>query len=186
MPKQIDLDALRDQHREARVHADDAQAAYLSLIDGGVDEGEGLAASLEEAREVAEGFAATADDLGGQLLAITGAQYREAKDAVSAHIRKQAALELDQAAYLKTLRGVPADQLYGPDGEPLDGQLRDFEARIRAAEADVRWCEALVVACGEVFKGESFEDVEARNEANRAKVAAGAGRAMRILAGGDG
>ncbi len=97
-----------------------------------------------------------------------GAQYREAKQAVPVHLRRQGVLEVERLAYLKTLRGVPADALYDRQtGAPLDDRLRNMEAAIDQAQADVQWCTALVVACGEAYKGESLAKVLERNTAHR-------------------
>lgn len=102
-----------------------------------------------------------------------GAHYRAAKDAVTDHLRKQATLELELAAYLKTVRGVPADMLYDPDtGAPTDPQLAQLEAACEQAQTDVAWCEALVVASGEEYKGVPFDVIAASNDAHRSKVAA--------------
>ena len=96
-----------------------------------------------------------------------GAQYREAKQSVTDHLRRQGLLELERLAYLKTLRGVPSDELYDRQtGNPLDPRLRDMEAGIEKAQTDVAWCQALVIACGEAYKGESFAEVLKRHEPN--------------------
>lgn len=97
-----------------------------------------------------------------------GAQYREAKASVPAHLQRQHAAEVARLVWLKAHRGVPADVLYDRDtGEPLDADLRALEDAITQAEADVAWCRGLEIACGEAYKGESFEAIVARNEANR-------------------
>ncbi len=102
-----------------------------------------------------------------------GAQYREAKASVPDHLRRQGLLELERLAYLKTLRGVPVDELYDRQtGAPLDPKLADMEAAIEQAQADVAWCRGLVVACGEAYKGESFADVLKRHEPKRTVPAA--------------
>lgn len=89
-----------------------------------------------------------------------GAQYREAKASVPAHLKRQADAELARTAWLKKHRGVPSHVLYDrTTGEPLDPELRDMEDAIAAAERDVAWCRGLVVACGEAYKGESFDEV---------------------------
>lgn len=98
-----------------------------------------------------------------------GADYRHAKKAVADHLRRQAALELEQAALLKRLRGVPADELYDrATGAPLDPQLAELEERIAQAEVDVRWCQSLVIACGEAYKGVKFDEVPDGPNARRA------------------
>jgi hypothetical protein len=94
-----------------------------------------------------------------------GAQYREAKASVPAHLKVQADAELARVAWLKAHRGVPSDVLYDRDtGEPLDPELRALEAAIVQAESDVAWCRGLVVACGEAIKGRPFEEVVAAQQ----------------------
>ncbi len=89
-----------------------------------------------------------------------GAQYREAKAAVTAHLRRQAAAEQAVIDWLRVHRGVPVDELYDRDsGEALDPALSVLEAAVVAAEADVRWCRGLVIACGEQYKGRTFEEI---------------------------
>ena len=101
-----------------------------------------------------------------------GAQYREAKQSVTDHLQRQARLELERLAYLKTLRGVPSDELYDREsGAPLDERLRGMEAAIDAAQADVAWCEGLVIACGEAYKGVPFAEVLKRHEPKQTALA---------------
>lgn len=89
-----------------------------------------------------------------------GAQYREAKDSVPAHLRKQHAAEMAVVDWLKAHRGVPADELYDRiSGEPLDPELARLEQAVKQAEADVLWCRAVVVACGEQIKGRPLDEV---------------------------
>lgn len=103
-----------------------------------------------------------------QDLAQAGVDYREAMAAVTVHLRRQADAEVAQIEWLKRHRGVPAHVLYDADtGEPLDPELVDLEEAIRAAEADGAWCRALVIACGEAVKGETFDDVMVRHEQGR-------------------
>jgi hypothetical protein len=91
-----------------------------------------------------------------------GAQYREAKASVPAHLKRQADAEIAVAEWLKTHRGVPADVLYDrTTGEPLDPELRALEDAVEQAQADVAWCRGLVVACGEAYKGRPFDEVVA-------------------------
>lgn len=100
-----------------------------------------------------------------------GADYREAKASIPAHLERQKAIELERTAWLKKRRGVPADVLYDREtGEPRDPTLVDIESRLATAEGDVRWCRGLVIACGEAYKGETFQAILDRNEQNRAKV----------------
>ena len=97
-----------------------------------------------------------------------GAQYREAKASVPAHLQRQHTAEVSRLQWLKAHRGVPTDVLYDrTTGEPLDPELRALEDAVTQAQADVAWCRGLVVACGEAYKGESLADIAARNEANR-------------------
>lgn len=108
-----------------------------------------------------------------------GAQYREAKASVPAHLQRQHAAEMARLDWLKAHRGVPSDVLYDREtGEALDPELRALEDAVTAAEADVAWCRGLVVACGEAYKGESFADVVARNEANRHLIDAARAKAV--------
>lgn len=110
-----------------------------------------------------------------------GAEYREAKAAVPAHLRKQADAELAQVAWLKRHRGVPSHVLYDPrTGEPLDPDLRKLEAAMHRAERDVAWCRAVEVAAMEAYKGETIAEILARNEAHRAKVGATAAKARSL------
>jgi hypothetical protein len=89
-----------------------------------------------------------------------GAQYREAKAAVVEHVRAWGTAELALVAWLKAKRGVPAHLLYdAKTGGALDPELATLERAVRKAEADVAWCRALVIACGEAYKGCAFEDV---------------------------
>lgn len=73
-----------------------------------------------------------------------GADYRAAVAAVGAHRKTQVDLEL----------------VWARTQDPAD------LAAAQKAEADVNWCKALVIACGEKFKGESFDTVVARNITN--------------------
>jgi hypothetical protein len=94
-----------------------------------------------------------------------GAQYREAKASVPEHLKRQAKVELEQVAWLKKHRGVPADVLYDrTTGEAQDPALADIGARMKQAESDVAWCRAVTVAAGEAYKGESFDEVAQRND----------------------
>lgn len=113
-----------------------------------------------------------------------GRQYREAKAAVPAHLVTQAAAEMAHAAWLKAHRGVPSHVFYDREtGEPLDPELVQLEAAMRQAERDVRWCQAVVLACGELVKGEPLDVVFARNEAHRGDLNKTRDRAMSLLAG---
>ena len=115
-------------------------------------------------------------------LAALGAQYREAKQAVPAHRRRMAIVELEQAHYLRTLRGVPSHELYDRrTGEPRDARLVEFDHLLKTAQADVDWCGAVEVACGEAYKGETLAEIAARNEANRAAFMARAARLRSVL-----
>lgn len=70
-----------------------------------------------------------------------GAQYRDARDSVAVHRRRQAQAELDLHQVRRT-GDVTA--------------VKAAQAKVRAATADVRWCQAVVVAAGEAFKGVTF------------------------------
>lgn len=99
-----------------------------------------------------------------------GVQYREAKASVTEHLCRQSRAELERLTYLKTLRGVPVDELYDRvSGDPIDPTLAGMETAIDKAQTDVGWCRGLVIACGEIYKGESFTDVQKRHEPNRAE-----------------
>lgn len=89
-----------------------------------------------------------------------GADFRHARDSVTEHLRAQAAAELERSAWMRRHRGVPIDVLFNRDtGEALDPELKALDDAVAKAEADVAWCEALTIACGEVFKGVKFADV---------------------------
>lgn len=101
-----------------------------------------------------------------------GAQFREAQDAVTAHRRLEVDADMARLAWLQAHRGVPSHELYDrTTGAPLDPVLADLEAGLAKASADTDWCRALVLACGEAYKGEPLDVVIARNEAHREKVA---------------
>ena len=76
--------------------------------------------------------------------------YREAVASVVEHRLVQ------HAAELAVLR-------YKPQGDD-DPRVAELVAARDKAVADVRWCQELVIACGEVVKGCTFE------EANRSKI----------------
>lgn len=92
-----------------------------------------------------------------------GSQYREAMASIGVHRRRQAAAEVAYAAVFHRHGGDRA----APD------VVAALEVLDRAV-ADVQWCKAVTVAAGEAFKGVSFEDVVANNEANRAEHSAAA------------
>lgn len=92
-----------------------------------------------------------------------GADYRAAKAAVGTHRRILAEVELERQAWLKQRRGVPFHLLFGADGEPTDPDLIALSERVDEAHADVDWCRALVVACGEAIKGETFAEAVERS-----------------------
>lgn len=77
-----------------------------------------------------------------------GADYRSAKQAVVAHRRRQVAIETERIGLIRSR-----------------ADLADVDSRLAAVIADVDWCRALVVACGETVKGESLDDVIARHDA---------------------
>lgn len=100
-----------------------------------------------------------------------GVVFRAALAAVPAHLKVQSDAELALSAWLLAHRGVPSDLLYDcASGEPLDPDLARLERAVDGAVADVAWCRAVVVAAGEVVKGEPFGVVAARNEAHRHKI----------------
>ena len=78
-----------------------------------------------------------------------GVAFRAALASVPAHLRKQSDAELARIAWLQA----------NPDGSPDDPVLVALTAAMHKAEADVAWCRALVIACGEAVKGCRFEDV---------------------------
>lgn len=89
-----------------------------------------------------------------------GVDYREAKAAVAEHLKAWADAELAKVTWLKRKRGVPTHVLYDPKtGEARDAELRALEQAEVDAHADYEWCKALVVACGEIVKGRSFDNV---------------------------
>lgn len=88
-----------------------------------------------------------------------GAQYRDAKNGVTACRHRQADAELDRARFIKTHRRGPHDDAYHDELDRLDGV-------VQRAYSDVQWCRSVVVACGEAIKGEPFETVAARNAEN--------------------
>lgn len=85
-------------------------------------------------------------------LGALGAQYREARDAIVTHRRVQARAERSLAAVRR--RHAESSE-----------QVAAAHVAVDRAAADVRWCQAVAVAAGEAFKGESFEAVVARNAA---------------------
>lgn len=88
-----------------------------------------------------------------------GAQYREAKAAVTDHLVTWADAESALHLWLKAKRGVPRHLLYDAQtGDPLDPELQSLEAAVADAEAAYQWCRGLVVACGEQVKGRSFDE----------------------------
>lgn len=92
-----------------------------------------------------------------------GAQYREAKAALLEHRRVWAAAEQARADWLRRHRGVPSHLLYRRDtGDPLDPELVELEAAVEKAAADDEWVRGLVIACGEAFKGCSFDEAASR------------------------
>lgn len=112
-----------------------------------------------------------------------GAQYRDAKDAVPTHLRKQADAELAHAAWLKAHRGVPSHVLYDRDtGAPLDPELQELEGAIVQAELDVQWCRAVEVAAMEAYKGQPIEEILARNAEHRHRIGGAREAAMQLLA----
>lgn len=94
-----------------------------------------------------------------------GADYRAAKQAVAEHVAAWAAAEQARHRWLRSRRGVPPHVLYDRHtGAPLDPELAALEEAEAKARADVDWCRALVIACGEVVKGRSFAEVLATQQ----------------------
>jgi hypothetical protein len=75
-----------------------------------------------------------------------GAQYREARDAVPVHRRRQAAAEI-------TLGRL--QRRHGPDHPDVAAA----RAAVTKLHHDVRWCQATAIAAAEAFKGCRFDDV---------------------------
>lgn len=71
--------------------------------------------------------------------------YRDAKASVVTHRRFQQAAEVAVIRYQQQARQNPAE-------------LARLVAARDKAVADVRWCQALVIACGEVVKGCTFDE----------------------------
>jgi len=86
-----------------------------------------------------------------------GAQYRDARDAIATHRRRQARAELALAA---------ARRRHPENSE----QVATARAAVERAVADVRWCQAVTIAAGEAYKGQSFEDVLANQTATAAEI----------------
>lgn len=78
-----------------------------------------------------------------------GEQYRAARASIVEHLDVQRQAERAHARAIKA----------GAD----PGQVEELLAACHKAEADVVWCRALTVACGEVVKGESFATVLKRH-----------------------
>ena len=91
------------------------------------------------------------------------AQYREAKAAITVHRVKQADAERAYAAIYQDLvrRGERPER---------SAELAEARAAVDKAVADVQWCQAVMVAAAEAFKGEALAAVVERNEANRALI----------------
>lgn len=107
-----------------------------------------------------------------------GAQFREAQEAVTLHRKREVDADLERMAWLRRHRGIPSDALYDrKTGDPIHPELAELEDALAKASADTRWCEALVLACGEAFKGEPLGKVLARNEKHRHKIT---GRAAQL------
>lgn len=94
-----------------------------------------------------------------------GADYREAKAAVIVHRRAQAEAELARSGYLKAKARDRKKRAQIDDPE-----LDELEAVVDSTLADVRWCQSLVVACGEELKGVSLaEAIKPREVAEKAR-----------------
>lgn len=84
-----------------------------------------------------------------------GAQYREAKGSIVVHRRAQAQAEVALAR---------ARRRHRDEDHPDVVEARQVVA---TRHADVGWCQAVMVAAGEAYKGEPLDEVLARNEAHR-------------------
>ena len=99
-------------------------------------------------------------------LEAAGADYRHAKLAVVSHRVAEAAADQALKSWRRARRGVPSHELYDrATGEPLDPEHVELEAASAKASADVLWCKALVIACGEVVKGVTFAEAARRRSA---------------------
>jgi hypothetical protein len=78
-----------------------------------------------------------------------GVDYRDAKQAIGDHRRLQAEAEVELGRLLQANRGRHDTP-----------EITAARAAVDKAVADVAWCQALVIACGELFKGTPFEEVE--------------------------
>ena len=77
--------------------------------------------------------------------------FRAAMASVPAHLRKWSDAELARAAWSQA----------HPEATVNDPAFVELTAAMLKAEADVLWCRALVIACGEAVKGCRFEDIGA-------------------------
>lgn len=106
-----------------------------------------------------------------------GARFREAKGAVGVHRHREVQVDLERMSWLRRHRGVPSSALYDrTTGDPIHVELIELDARLAKAAADTVWCEAVMLACGEEFKGEPLPVVVARNELHRPKIIQRRGR----------
>lgn len=95
-----------------------------------------------------------------------GAQYREAKASIAPHRRRQAESEVEHSRLLRRLGHDHPD-------------VRAAWERVEQATADVRWCQAVIVAAGEAYKGVSFDQAPH----DRGAASAGRERALAALTG---
>lgn len=94
-----------------------------------------------------------------------GADYREAKAAVIVHRRAQAEAELARSAHLKARARDRKRQ-----AQADDPKLEQLDTAVTSTLADVRWCQSLVVACGEELKGVPLaEAIKPREIAEKAR-----------------
>ena len=75
-----------------------------------------------------------------------GAQYREVKESIATHRRRQAEAEVEHSRLIRRL---------GPSHPDIQAAW----AAVEQAARDVAWCRALTVACGEAYKGVPFDQV---------------------------
>lgn len=100
-----------------------------------------------------------------------GAQFRDAQAGIAACRAIEVQVDMERMSWLARHRGVPADVLYDrTTGDPIHPDLIDLEARMAKAAADTLWCQAVMLACGEAFKGEPLQEVLERNAKHRQKV----------------
>jgi hypothetical protein len=97
-----------------------------------------------------------------------GEQYREAKAGVIECRKREVEVDLERMAWLREHRGLPAHVLYDrKTGDPIHPELVKLEDALAKATRDTEWCQAVVLAAGELVKGEPLKKILARNAAHR-------------------